>query len=83
MQIDSALLAILITVLGAIIAIAYGYGILTQKVKSNRIDFDAKVKQHDMDIADIYKNFKEYRDENKADHREMNTKLDKILQNGS
>ena len=71
MQIDAAMIGVVVTVLLALIGMAYGYGILTQKVKSNRCD-----------IADIWKEFKSYQIDNRQDHKEIFVKLDKIISNG-
>jgi len=71
MQVDVAMVAILVTVFLAIIAVAFGYGVLTQKVKSNRID-----------INNVHEEFQTYRKENKQEHHEINSKLDTIIRNG-
>ena len=39
-QLDSATVAILITILGSLIAFSFGYGVLTMKVKSDRYDIE-------------------------------------------
>ena len=72
MQLDAAIIGVVVTGLLALLGLAYGYGALTQKVKANRCD-----------ITDIRAEFKSYQIDNKADHTLIFTKLDKIIQNGS
>jgi hypothetical protein len=71
MQIDTAMVGVLITILLALLGFASWVGALHQKVKYN-----------DQDNHSIRKEFKEYQAENKADHNLITSKLDKILQNG-
>ncbi len=68
MTIDTAGAAIIITVLIALLALAYGYGILTQKVTSHALRQDS-----------IKEEFKVYQTENKAEHKVIGDKLDCLL----
>jgi len=46
MTIDTSLLIILVTILVALFGVAFGYGILTQKVRSNRLDIQEEKKNY-------------------------------------
>ena len=72
MQIDAALVGVLVTVLLAILGITFGYGVLTNKVSNNR-----------KDINDIWDWLQNYQKENKSDHNQINSKLDNIIRNGA
>ena len=71
MQIDTAMVGIFVPVFLVIVGLAYGYGILTNKVKANRND-----------ITDIQTEFREYKRDNKSDHTLIFGKLEEILKNG-
>ena len=71
LELNVSLFGVIVTVLLALLALAYGYGVLTQKVKSNRYD-----------INKIANEFKDYQRENKNDHQAINLKLDTIIRNG-
>jgi len=71
LELNASLFGIIVTVLLALLALAYGYGVLTQKVKSNRYD-----------INKIANEFKDYQQENKNDHQAIGLKLDTIIRNG-
>ncbi len=68
MQIDAAIIGVVVTVLLALLGLAYGYGSLTNKVKGDRYD-----------IEEIKKSFRDYQVDNKADHALITTKLDTII----
>ena len=70
-ELNAPLMAVIITVLLAMLGLAYSSGALANKVKGNRLD-----------INQLEKDFKEYLRENKQDHEKMQDKLDKVLQNG-
>lgn len=71
MVIDTALVAVLITIILALLSFSAWVGGLHQKVRSNRYD-----------IEYITKEFKSYQIDNKADHSAIVAKLDKIITNG-
>jgi len=71
MLIDTAVIAVIVTILLIIITVAFGYGILTQRVKQNRELIEA-----------IRCEFKTYQINNRSDHTMIFNKLDKILENG-
>ena len=68
---DAAVFGIVVTVLFALLGLAYGYGSLQTRVKNNKFDIDV-----------AFKDFKEYQKENKSDHNAITAKLDRILVNG-
>jgi len=72
MQVDVALVATGITVFLALMALAYGYGILTNRVATNKEN-----------IGSVREEFKSYQDDNRSDHQQINEKLDRIIRNGS
>ena len=72
MESGIALASIGVTVIIGLLVLAYGYGVLTQRTKSNRAD-----------INHIQEEFKEYRKDNKADHNLIFAKLDTIIKNGN
>ena len=72
MVIDGAVIGIVVSVLFALLGLAYGYGSLNARVKTNKFDIDT-----------AFKDFKDYQRENKADHNNITGKLDKLISNGS
>ena len=68
MQIDTAILGVLITVVMALLVFASWVGALHQKVKNI-----------DTDLCELNKEFKSYQIENKADHIALGIKLDRII----
>jgi len=72
MVIDAAVIGIVVSVLFALLGLAFGYGSLHSRVNNNKFDIDT-----------AFKDFKEYQRENKADHNLITAKLDKIIKNGS
>jgi len=71
MQIDTAIVGVMVTVLLALLGFASWVGALHQKVTSNR-DY----------ISNIDKQLNAFQADNKADHIAIDSKLDKIIQNG-
>jgi len=71
MTIDTTIVAILVTIIIAIISCAAWVGALYQKVKTN--------KEY---INNIRSEFKSYQIDNKGDHTLIFTKLDEIIRNG-
>lgn len=49
-NLDLGIVAVLVTMLGTVVAFAFGYGILTQKVKGNRAD----INKHEETYEKIY-----------------------------
>ena len=80
MLVDNALIGVLITVILSLLALSYGYGVLTNKVKANRHDIEKQDKEHKDTILQLRAEFRSYQAENKADHKEISAKLDKLLQ---
>ena len=80
MLVDNALIGVLVTVLVALLGLSYGYGVLTNKVKSNRHDIEKQDKEHKDTIVQLRTEFRSYQNENKADHKEISEKLGKLLQ---
>ena len=64
MSIDITILAIMISLILAIIGGGVWIGKITERVGNNRFDIEQQ------------------RTDNKEEHKEMNSKLDRILQNG-
>ena len=48
MILDSGIIAIFITLLISIVGVSFGYGILTSKVSSNRLEIEAIKKRYDI-----------------------------------
>lgn len=71
MTIDTSAVGIIITVLVALMGLAYGYGILTQKVLTMKVRQDT-----------LREDFKAYLVENKSEHKAIGDKLDTLLLNG-
>jgi len=71
LELNTPLFGVIVTVLLALLALAYGYGILTQKVKSNRFD-----------IEKAFKTIERHQGETKADLSSINQKLDTVIRNG-
>lgn len=81
-EISSGAAALIAAVFLALMSVAFGYGILTNKVRNNREDLERSDKVHKEEIRSMNDRFIRYETENKSEHREINTKLDKILLNG-
>jgi len=71
LELNAPLFGVIVTVLLALLALAYGYGILTQNVKSNRFD-----------IEKAFKTIERHQGETKADLFSINQKLDTVIRNG-
>lgn len=71
MDIDMGLATILSTVFVALVGVIFGYGVLQNRVKTNR---------HDLERTE--KDLREFRTENRDDHRRIHEKLDTIIRNG-
>ena len=82
-EFDAALIGVIITVLIALLTMAYGYGVLSNKVKVNAKDIEKQEVAHKELITQIRCEFKAYQLNNREDHSMIFQKLDKILQNGS
>lgn len=75
MTIDPGLAALIGTGALALIGVAFGYGMLTNRVKGNRLDINEN-KQNFRD------DMQAFRDENTEGHRLIHEKLDTIIRNG-
>ena len=71
MQIDGNVLIALIPLGIALMGLAFGYGALTSRVRSNKGE-----------IIDIWGAIKDFQKDNKSDHNALSTKLDTIIRNG-
>lgn len=66
-QVDTSMLAILVTVLISLVAFAFGYGILTNKVKNDRYDIE--------ELKSCYKQIDEKLDKISTDVARIGAKL--------
>lgn len=82
MQIDTAMVGVLVSIIVSLLAFAAWVGALHQKVRNNRDDIDEDKKEKKETIVQIRAEFKSYQIENKNDHAQIFNKLDTILQNG-
>jgi len=71
MTIDLAMLALLISLILAVLAGGVFIGRLSEKVRSNRLEIDANKEEA-----------KAYRLENREEHKTIAVKLDRIIMNG-
>ena len=67
MAIDAAVIGIVVTVLFALMALAYRSGSLSKDVEQNKSN-----------IYTLFDKFSDYQKENKADHREIILKIDRL-----
>ena len=63
MELDAAIIGVVITVLLALLGFAGACGILSERVKNNRIDIDADRKQNRDDHRLIFSKLEEIRNE--------------------
>ena len=82
-QFDAALAGVIVTILLALMALAYGYGSINKEVRRIRTDTDDETKDRKEVITQIRAEFKSYQIDNKGDHSLIFSKLDKIIENGS
>jgi len=75
MQIDAAIIGVVVTALIALIGLAAWVGGLAQKVKGEK-------EERKEGIALIRSEFKSYQIDNKGDHTLIFSKLDEIIKNG-
>ena len=75
MQIDAAIIGVVVTALIALIGLAAWVGGLAQKVKGEK-------EERKEGIALIRSEFKSYQIDNKGDHGKIFDKLDEIISNG-
>jgi len=83
LQIDTAVVGVVVTVLIALIGLAAWVGGLAQKVKGVRADNIEEKEERKEVIAQIRAEFKSYQIDNKGDHGKIFDKLDKIISNGN
>jgi len=81
-EFDAALIGVIITGLMALLALAYGYGVLSNRVKGNSRDIEKQETAHKEIMSQIRCEFKAYQLNNREDHSMIFQKLDKILLNG-
>ena len=67
MAIDAAVIGIVVTVLFALMALAYRSGSLSKDVEQNKSN-----------IRTLFDKFSDYQKENKSDHREIMLKIDRL-----
>jgi len=82
MIIDTAMIAVLVTVILALLTFSAWVGALHQKVKSNREASHAETTSNREYISSVSKDFKDFQKENKIEHTAIVAKLDMIIMNG-
>ena len=75
MTIDPGMATLIISVFLAIVGAAFGYGVLTNRVKGNRLDIDENKKDFKADMDSL-------KSENSAGHKLIHEKLDIMIRNG-
>ena len=77
-QFDAALAGTIVTVLLALLGLAYGYGSLSNRVTTNAKDIDRNKTEQAEICYQIRCEFKSYQLDNKGDHTMIFNKLEEI-----
>ena len=85
MTIDTALLAVFISIIITLVGVAFGYGMLTQKVKSTRSDLERECTARRISEDELKRVYEKI--DNKLDDicdrsTALETKVDTLLRNG-
>lgn len=79
MDVDAGTAALIGSIFVAVVGVSFGYGILTNRVRTNKDNIDRAGREFRDYKEDVRRRFDEFVQDNKDDHRAIQERLDTII----